>query len=254
MCEAEINDLLCIYSSIQKTSIFKIACFLNKVLENTSSIIVIDVGCAIGDFLGLLNHANIRSIGIDPLHHDYSNRAGLKKYSLLYECAIDHDDNDKLFNITPGKDCSSLCDFNIEKITNDITNTKNFYIPESRMIDSCSVVEKRIVKCKTLKSIITENKLETCIIHILKVDCQGNDLNVVKSLGNYISSVLFIIIESNSDNTSTLYSNSSTFKDDNEYLTSNNFELIGKEVLLRDDYDCIYYNKGLISMILTPGK
>jgi len=57
---------------------------------------------------------------------------------------------------------------------------------------------------------------------------------------------MFIVIESNSDNTTTLYKDSTKFTEDYSYLKSNNFELITKEILLRDDYDCLYYNKDLI--------
>jgi hypothetical protein len=81
------------------------------------------------------------------------------------------------------------------------------------------------------------------------VDAQGNDLNVIKSLGNYLNNVMFIVIESNSDNTSTLYKNSTSFSVDYAYLKSCNFELITKEILLRDDYDCLFYNTNLIKNI-----
>ena len=53
-------------------------------------------------------------------------------------------------------------------------------------------------------------------------------------------------MESNSDNTTTLYKDSTQFTEDYSYLKSNNFELITKEVLLRDDMDCLYYNTDLI--------
>jgi len=241
-----LDKFLYIYNNIQNTSIFKIANFLSLILNQIDKINIIDVGCAIGDFLHIIEHKNIFIIGIDPLHKYYNIQQNLSKYSVLYDCAIDLDNNDKMFNITPGKDCSSLYDFNIDQITNDITNTTHFYMPNYRMFESCSVIEQKKVKCSTLKDIIIENNLETNIIHILKVDAQGNDLNVIKSLENYINNILFIVMESNSENTSTLYKNSSTFNEDYEYLTLNNFELIGKEILLRDDYDCLYYNKSLL--------
>ena len=80
----------------------------------------------------------------------------------------------------------------------------------------------------------------------MKVDAQGNDLNVIKSGEIYLKNIMFIVMESNSDTTSTLYENTTKFTEDYEYLKSHNFELITKEILLRDDYDCLYYNKELI--------
>jgi hypothetical protein len=185
------------------------------------------------------------SIGIDPLIEDYKKYSHniLNSYTFIYDCVIDIDEKDKLFYVTSAKDCSSLYKFN-EKITNDETNTIDFYLPENRMKDSCTVIDKRIVGSKTLENIFDLHKIE--VLHILKVDAQGNDLNVIKSAEKYLDRILFIVMESNSEDTTTLYKDSTTFHEDHTYLISHNFKLLGKEVLLRDDYDCIYYNAKLI--------
>ena len=57
---------------------------------------------------------------------------------------------------------------------------------------------------------------------------------------------MFIIMESINDNTDTLYKNTSKFTEDYNYLKLHNFELITKEILLRDDCDCLFYNTNLI--------
>jgi phosphoribosylformylglycinamidine (FGAM) synthase PurS component len=108
-----------------------------------------------------------------------------------------------------------------------------------------NITERKEVETQTLKTII-EKDLKNEIIHILKIDAQGNDLNVIKSAGNLLTNVMFIVMESNSDTTTTLYKNSTHFAEDCSYLKSRDFELITKEPLLRDDMDCLYYNTKLI--------
>jgi hypothetical protein len=108
-----------------------------------------------------------------------------------------------------------------------------------------TIIEQKEVETQPLKTII-EKDLKNEIIHILKIDAQGNDLNVIKSAGNLLTNVMFIVMESNSDTTTTLYKNSTHFAEDCSYLKSRDFELITKETLLRDDMDCLYYNTKLI--------
>jgi FkbM family methyltransferase len=238
-----------IINDIKSSSIFKIIDFLNIVLHKFNKINFIDVGCAIGDVRNLIKHNNLFSIGIDPLIEKYKNRCNntLSSYNILYDVAVDIEEGEKKFNITSSLDTSSLYDFNTE-LTSDENNKSYFYIPKSNIDFITNIVETKQVRTKTLKNII-EKDLKNDIIHILKVDAQGNDLNVIKSLGNYLNNVMFIVIESNSDNTSTLYKNSTSFSVDYAYLKSCNFELITKEILLRDDYDCLFYNTNLIKNI-----
>jgi FkbM family methyltransferase len=234
-----------IINDIKTHSIFKIADFLNIVLNKFTKINLIDVGCAIGDFRQLINHKNIFSIGIDPLIEEYKKRNNnLNNFNILYNVAIDITIGKKIFNITNSMDTSSLYNFNTE-ITTSNDNIHNFYIPSAVFDLITTVNERKFVETKTLDSII-EKDLKNEIIHILKIDAQGNDLNVIKSTTNYLNNVMFIVMESNSDSTTTLYANSTKFFEDYSYLKLNNFELITKETLLRDDMDCLYYNTNLI--------
>ena len=235
-----------IMKDIKSNSIFKLVDFLNIILSNFHTINCIDVGCAIGDFRKLLNHKNIFSIGIDPLINEYrkNNLNNLNNFNIIYNNAIDIKDGKQLFNVTQSLDTSSLYDFNTELTTSN-DNTTQFYIPQSSFNVITTIIDKKEVETKTLKNII-EKDLKNKIIHILKVDAQGNDLNVIKSMGHYLNNVMFIIMESNSDTTTTLYKDSTHFSEDCSYLKLNNFELLTKEVLLRDDYDCLYYNTTLI--------
>ena len=230
---------------ITSQSIFKIAEFLNVVLRKFQKINCIDVGCAIGDFRNLITHANVFSIGIDPLIEQYKHwHNHLNKFTILHNVAIDNVSGKKMFNITNSRDTSSLFEFNTELTTSEC-NLTHFYIPPSVIHQITTIIEQKEVETQPLKTII-EKDLKNEIIHILKIDAQGNDLNVIKSAGNLLTNVMFIVMESNSDTTTTLYKNSTHFAEDYSYLKSRDFELITKETLLRDDMDCLYYNTKLI--------
>jgi FkbM family methyltransferase len=234
-------------NDIKSSSIFKILDFLNTILNKFNKINVIDVGCAIGDVRTLIKHNNVFSIGIDPLIEKYKTKDNnLNSYNILYDVAVDIEEGEKNFNITQSLDTSSLYDFDTEITTTD-SNTGHFYIPNHLIEFLTNITETKKVITRPLKNIIEENNLKQDIIHILKIDAQGNDLNVVKSLGNYLNNVMFIVIETNSDTSTPLYKNSTHFTEDYEYLKLHNFELITKEILLRDDLDCLYYNKNLIT-------
>lgn len=240
------NSQFNVINDIKSTSIFKLIEFLNIVLSKFNKINFIDVGCARGDVRTLINHNNVYSIGIDPLVDKYKGGYNtLSNYNVLHNVAIDIEEGEKQFNITKSLDTSSLYDFNPE-LTTDNANTREFYIPSTSIDYITSVIETSLIKTKTLKNIIEENNLKHNIIHILKIDTQGNDLNVIKSLGTYLSNIMFIVMESNSDDTTTLYKDTPKFSEDCAYLESHKFKLIAKERLLRDDYDCLYYNTDLI--------
>ena len=234
-----------IINDIKTDSIFKIADFLNIILSKFNKINLIDVGCAIGDFRNLIKHKNIFSIGIDPLIKEYKNRNNtLNTFNILYEFAIDIKDGKTQFNITESMDTSSIYEFNTE-LTKSKDDINKFYIPEHVFNYTTTIKEKREVETKTLSTII-EKDLKHEIIHILKIDAQGNDLNVIKSSSNYLNNIMFIVMESTSDDTTTLYKDTAHFTEDCSYLKLHNFELLTKEILIRDDMDCLYYNTNLI--------
>jgi len=237
-----------IIQTLNTNSIFKIAEFLNIVLKNVNQLILVDVGCAIGDFKRLINHPNIYSIGIDPLIPDYKKNPSniLDSYSKLYDVCIDTKESKQMLNITSSLDTSSLKEFNREHITTDITHTSKFFIPENIYHFITDIIERREVSSFRLDSILNQTNINHQSIHILKIDAQGNDLNVLKSCGKYLKNVVFIVVESTLDESETLYKNTSTFKDDSQYLKSNGFELITKEVLLLKDIDCLFYNTHFI--------
>ena len=79
---------------------------------------------------------------------------------------------------------------------------------------------KTEVEVKRLDNFIIENNIKH--ISLIKIDTQGHDLNVVKSLGNYINIVDTIMLECQLKN---LYKNSFTKDEVITYMEKNNFTL-----------------------------
>tara|TARA_R110000824_G_scaffold136815_1_gene300604 strand:+ start:338 stop:955 length:618 start_codon:yes stop_codon:yes gene_type:complete len=134
----------------------------------------------------------------------------------LYNYGISDTEGHKTFNNYDHFLYSSLLDFD---------KGGEFYKLLSQVdigFDHCRWKTK--IKVKRLDTFITENNLTN--INLIKIDTQGHDLNVVKSLGSYITIVNTIILECQTKN---LYKNSSTKKDIISHMNNNHFALINTE-------------------------
>ena len=80
------------------------------------------------------------------------------------------------------------------------------------------------IKVKRLDTFINENNIKN--INLLKIDTQGHDLNVIKSLGSCINIIDTIILECQ---IKTLYKNNPTKENIILYMNNNNFNLINIE-------------------------
>ena len=90
-------------------------------------------------------------------------------------------------------------------------------MPELATIDTYKV------DCIRLDDFIKENKI-TDIIDFIKIDTQGHDLNVIKSLGKYKSNVREIVCEVQTINYE-LYKNQSDKKELLNYMDNHGFEI-----------------------------
>lgn len=99
-----------------------------------------------------------------------------------------------------------------------------------------------------LDSFIHENYIEN--IDLLCIDLQGYELNAIKSLGNHLHNVKYIITESSIMST---YTNGDTFKELNDYLTNYNFNYISSNNFGNNfpdltltgfsEFDCLFINQ-----------
>lgn len=235
----------------------KLLSMVYQVLDIYDSINYIDVGIARGLVLTHLQELglrleNVNSIGIDPLLEEYLKLENcLSNYTALLPNAISlKDDEECDFYVQQSLNCSSLNKINKSYITNTKDGGDNFYLPSDRnsVLNTIKTIK---VSTKKLSTIIEEQRLDNEIIHFLKIDAQGQDLNVIKSCGKYLKNVLLIMVETTMPDieNGTLYENSTNFKQDNEFLEKNGFKLLGFEKLLEDDADALYFNESLVSDI-----
>jgi len=150
--------------------------------------------------------------------------------------AIDLDEtNNKVFYITKDNVTSSLLELN-EKVTNTFVDFVNDRGVLHKKADF-DVVKQIRVKTKRLDTFIRKNRISG--IHYLKIDTEGNDLNVFKSLGDKQKIVWSFEMEVwNEPNT--LFKDSAWLNECLKYVESHGFKLVDKFI----------HGKGLSSDLL----
>ena len=148
------------------------------------------------------------SIGIDPI--DWPGRV---PYSSFLELAIasgeEHVAEFNLYGATR-PDASSLKKMARENVTHDPSQRHDkFYVPFAVEVERGT----KKVRVIPLSQVIEESGLEDDVIHILKIDTQGTDIDVFSSLGRYIPNVLFVQLEAlfSDENDQELYRDQTLF-------------------------------------------
>ena len=136
-----------------------------------------------------------------------------QKNLILHNYGISDVDGYKIFNNFDNMGYSSLL---------DLDKDSEFYkfLTTEQDIEFDKDTWKTEVEVKRLDNFIIENNIKH--ISLIKIDTQGHDLNVVKSLGNYINIVDTIMLECQLKN---LYKNSFTKDEVITYMEKNNFTL-----------------------------
>ena len=183
-----------------------------KIFEDIPDLsVIIDIGCRVGAWQESVNRAldhskNIFKIGIDPINHN------LQLYNVYLNCAVGLKNQETTdFYIFDGKGaagCNSML-----APTDELLSATSFTCDEP-----ISVQQRR------LDSIWEEFSLEK--IYYIKCDCQGADLDVIKSLGKYLPYVKYIEMEVSLDAEHPFYKGSNTVEEAFEFLESNGFKPI----------------------------
>lgn len=102
-----------------------------------------------------------------------------------------------------------------------------------------------------LDTFINKNNIEK--VDLICIDLQGYELNALKSLGDYLHNVKYIITECSIQNT---YTNGATFKELNEYLNRFNFTYVSSNsfgnnfpdltVTGFSEFDSLFINKSCL--------
>lgn len=182
---------------------------------------LLDIGCHKAHFLdyfqGILNRP-INSFGIDAIDYGVGGR-----YSFFLKKAVDDIETPQIkkFNkyIEPG--CNSLLEMRRDIIVHE-RDKKGWYVGW----DIESVHEQEDVECDSIKNILDKHYIwHDELIDYVKIDTQGNDINVVKSFKEYLDKVKYIQIEavSSHDKDVTLYKGQTIMEEDIEIMKSLGF-------------------------------
>ena len=205
---------------------------LKEIRNKTSKINIIDVGCARGAFLRHVKDffTDIYSVGIDPLDHgNHRSDYSMGDFTHYIQCAIDNisDNTRAKFFINSDDQASSLLEMDFDNITENESEKESKYIIRSS--DNLRITNVIEVDVTNLKNIIDRYFRDT-EIHFLKIDAEGNDLNVVKSLFDYINYPHFIALEcsSHSDENIRIFKNGCHINGIIPFMEENGYEIYEK--------------------------
>jgi FkbM family methyltransferase len=217
---------------------------IHRVIANKlniyDKIIVVDVGHHKGDFLTLflqrtkISRSKIFLVGVDPI--DYETDL----CDVFLKIGLSSTPGEKIFNTYSEPGCNSLLELRVENRVDSIKSEKGWY---------CAYEIKKTgeikIETKTLAHIVQELKIPQ--IHYLKIDTQGNDLQVLKSAGPFIKNVLYIQMESSvaKKENQLMYAGQSTLNEDESYLEANGFkrvDLVDHSLYAPPEADVIYMN------------
>jgi FkbM family methyltransferase len=198
--------------------------FLDKIDSNQIKTIFELGSCNLIDAIKLLNHFQSSKIYSFECNNDcliecYKNLNNLeeekKKRLVLIDKAVSINNGDVIFYPfdlkkynNMGASSMLLIDFSLRDIKDHDYNRKN---PQTKII----------VNGVRLDTFIDENHIDN--IDLLCIDLQGYELNAIKSLGNHLHKIKYIITECSIVST---YTNGATFKELNEYLSNYNFKYV----------------------------
>ncbi len=238
-----------------------------KIIEylrsKSDKITIIDIGCArsafINEFLIKYFERNlIKSIGIDPLQHEGSFNAE-KNYTFYIKGCVDNIEkgciNKSKFYLNSIDQASSLLKINTKNFSSNLNDYENkFYYPQD-IIERLNKIENIIeVNVYNLEDIIDKYLDKDEIIDFIKIDAEGKDLEIVKSIKSYLYKIKFIAVEcsSHSQKDLAIFVNGSTINDCIEYFECNNFSIYDltdystKEDNLTQMSDVVFINNNFI--------
>jgi len=130
----------------------------------------------------------------------------------IYDCLIDDkDDCEVKFNISSALMSSSLLEFGT-------------HLTHHREI---SMVDVKYKKTTRLDTFIDKNRIPINKLNFLNIDIQGTELRALKSLGNYIENIYFIMTEIN---TESVYKNCTLINELDSFLEEKGFIRVEQKI------------------------
>lgn len=184
--------------------------------------IYFDVGCNRGqNAFNWLNEPDAIVYAFEPnpkLYFDLKQHES-ERFK-VFDYAIGTDEGEKVFNIGENDATSSL---------------KNF----DESVTAFKYIEKIKVNVKRLDSFCKDQNIEN--IHLLKIDAQGSDLDVLHSLGDFINNVSNIIVEAFINEDVNVYEDEVKESQVMSYLTPKGFILANR--MVDGNYCDLYFVK-----------
>lgn len=190
---------------------------------------LIDVGCHRAHFLSNSQIKFDFKIGIDPLEFDEQ-----ALYDVVVNGAVSTQKNQKLFYVYENDGCSSLLKMKSDEVTHDFAERKNKWYVSFKIENLKKIL--RTDTC-TLEEIIDQH-FPTESVSLIKIDAQGSDIDVVKSLGKYLNTdkVKFLFIELPSRDI-VLYEDQLDYPSSIQALNEYGFEVVHKH-----DFEILGYD------------
>jgi hypothetical protein len=95
--------------------------------------------------------------------------------------------------------------------------------PKIHNIKGCAI--DKVIKVETFPLYLMLNQIKYDIIELIKIDAQGKDLDIVKSLRNHLKNICYLDIE---DDSTVYYHSAANHKEIMEYMTENGFEFYSR--------------------------
>jgi hypothetical protein len=191
--------------------------------KHHNKINIVDIGAARAAFLFELSKvfelSNVFSVGIDPLNHGISNQ-----YSKFLNVCVDNiprkTEETKTFYVNSIDQASSLCILTADNLSSEKKEDKVYYT-EDIIKKLTTIVDTIDVKVLNLSDII-DDEVEG-IIHFVKIDAEGKDMDIVKSLKPNFHRIKYISIECT--NEIPRFEGEVNRKEFIEYFEENNFKV-----------------------------
>ena len=218
----------------------KIISFFKKKF-NFNELIVIDIGAHKGETIDLfIKNFKINKIYAFEPNKRLFNKLEYKKNKInknvaIYNLGVGEKNEIKILNIMIDTASST---FNEINTNTDYFKKKqkilSFFLPNNDLIN-----ERQKIKIVNLSNFISDNNIVR--LDILKIDTEGFEFNILKGLGDKISSIKYIYFEHHFDN---MIIKNYKYRDINNYLNSFNFHKVLKlRMPLRKTFEYIYENK-----------
>lgn len=194
--------------------------------------LIIDIGAAGGETVAMFAKAFpfLTIHAFEPLHENFERlmtTCGGYKNVVAHKAALGSAPSNVEINVMSRVTASSI----LESTTDVALGGKRYF----------EAVRKESVKVLRLDDVLTDE----LPVHLIKLDVQGFELEVLRGAGDVLSRTTFVLVELQNHD---IYKNAPKYYDIDAFVRSRNFELFELIPSIREEwqikeYDALYINK-----------